>query len=644
MLHGRAPVKPRPRRAQFKTYAAPTAGWISNRNLSSPHAEANAQGAVILDNYFPTPSRAILRRGAAVHIALGAEDQPVQSLFKYNVGTNKKMFAATPTAIYDASIAVSGQSLLGDPDTDVVLGDPDTDMQLGVDLSDLIIEMDGLADGNWITQQFATTGGIYLIGVNGVDPGFLYDGTNFYPLTPTGVWLLEYDAEVTPFVDGETIVGGTSGTQATVVKAVPGSAGTGALWVTDIQGAFEDNETIGGDEGGEATVDGVISDIPLAPGITFPNGLTTADLIYVWAYKNRLFFIEKNSLNAWYLPVDQIGGELDVFPFGGIFGLGGTLLYGASWSLDSGQSGGLSEQCIFTTTEGEVSVFQGNNPSAAENWSKVGTYRIGSPLGNKAWIRAGADLLTGTTIGMTPLSQAIQRDYAALAQASVSYPIDEAWREATQQRGRTGWVCEIWPESQMVIVAPPKPDEMDAVLFVANAVTGAWCRFTGWHVLSMCVFEGQLYFGSTEGRVFAANVSGSDNGQTYTGTYVPLFEDMGEPASQKIGQQARISIRSAIPIVEQVFMLSDYSQEVPSPPAATIPQGGVAIWGDPATEWGTAEWASEYNNLGKVQENWRSIGGMGWTVTPGFQATSGSTQPLDIEIVRMDLTYELTGF
>lgn len=52
--------------------------------------------------------------------------------------------------------------------------------------------------------------------------------------------------------------------------------------------------------------------------------MTPEDLNYVWVYKNRLFFVEKDSLNAWYLPVDSIGGAAEKFPLGGVFTRGGS--------------------------------------------------------------------------------------------------------------------------------------------------------------------------------------------------------------------------------------------------------------------------------------------------------------------------------
>src|SRR6185369_252563 len=256
-----------------------------------------------------------------------------------------------------------------------------------------------------------------------------------------------------------------------------------------------------------------------SPAIT---GVTPQTLSNVWSYKNRLFFVEKDTQNAWYLSVDTIGGAASKFPLGGVFTRGGALLFGASWSIDSG--GGLSEQCVFVSTEGEVAVYQGSNPGDAANWSKVGVYRIGKPRGPKAFIRAGGDLVIATDIGFVPLSVAVQRDIAALSPSAISYSIEEAWNDAVRDRSSSNWHCEVWPTKQMVLVVLPTPASTQAQMFVANARTGAWALFTGWQGTCVALFGDRLFFGSTGGRIVECEVTGTDQGAPYTATVVPLFD------------------------------------------------------------------------------------------------------------------------
>jgi hypothetical protein len=487
-------------------------------------------GAAVLDDFFPTATGVSLRRGRIRHASLVA-DNTVMSVFSYISGAAQKLFAAVSTGVRDITTVAFPNTFSG----------PDV--------------LTGKTSGNWNVVQFATAGGEFLVGVNGVDTAFLYNGTVFSATT-----------------------------------------------------------------------------------ITFPapSTLTTADLSHVWVYRQRLWFVQKNSLNAWYLPVDQIGGQLTLWPMGGIFVRGGSLQWGQAWSLDSGSAGGLSEQCVFTTTEGEVAAYQGLSPDVDQGWTKVGVYRIGRPLGDKAFMRAGGDLVIATTVGFVSLAAASRNDYAALGQNAVSYPIEDDWAEAVQSRGQVDWRVEVWPDQQMAIVSPPALASGVPVAFVVNTNTGKWCRFLNWDIRSMGLFQGKLYFGSRDGTVKQAGVSGTDEGMPYTGRVLPLFDDLGEPARLKIAKMARAVIRSLFDAKPQVSGHSNFVPNFPSPPNLGLPtsgsEWGVGIWGDAV--WGSARGAT-------VTADWVPIAAYGHDVSVGLQITSGAVTPVDAELIRFDLTYYL---
>lgn len=367
-----------------------------------------------------------------------------------------------------------------------------------------------------------------------------------------------------------------------------------------------------------------------SPAIT---GVTSATLSFVWSYKNRLFFVEKDTQNAWYLSVDSIGGSATKFPLGGVFTRGGALLFGASWSLDSGS--GLSEQCVFFSTEGEVAVFQGSNPGDANDWSKVGVYRIGKPRGPKAVIRAGGDLVVATDIGFIPLSVAVQRDIAALSPSAISYPIEDAWNDAVRDRPGN-WHCEVWPTKQMVLVAPPTPVGSRTLLLAANARTGAWAPFTGWEVTCMALFGDRMFYGSTDGQIIECEATGADRGAPYTATVVPLFDPLKAPASVKTGLQARSTIRAAASIPIRLSLQSDFEVSLPAAPDdPSLPTGSV--WG--SAIWGSSVWGSEAEK--QTFRQWQSVPGQGYALSVAAQITSGSITPPDIEYVQTDLTYDV---
>lgn len=636
MLRGVPAATPqRKRRSQVATFPAAVGGWISNRALALPRGPDQPQGATRLDNFFPTATGTILRRGHRAYAQISDDGSPVRSLFSYVVGNNTRLFAATDNTIFDiTNVSYSTNIMLSMDDYDTLIIDDDGNT-LGENSSDGLDVFTGTDGGEWVTVQFGTTGNTYLIGVNGQSVGFIFDGERFFPYTAGGVFRLAYDAGTSAFNAGETLTGTTSGAKATIYKVEAGvSPGIGVLWLIDVlNGPFQNNENITDSGGGSATADGASAEA--IPGITFPApyNLTTSDFSFVWSYKSQLFFIEKTSLRAWYLAIDSIGGQLKPLPLNGELDKGGSLLWGQSWSLSSSGQGGLSDQVVFTTTEGQTAVYQGLSPDDAD-WSRVGVYNIGKPLGKYGFMRAGGDIVVATDVGYIALSKAVQVDYAALTPTAISYPIEVAWSDAITRRGRD-WRCAIWPEGQMAIVIPTVSDAISPVWFVANASTGAWASFTQMYATCVLAWNGRLFFGSRGGLIHEAMVGGTDDGDAFTGVYVPLFSDVGIPTSMKAARMARVETRSGSPVSEKVSCLFDFDTDIPSAPEPQpVPVGN---------EWENAAWDQSMWNVeqGAIVINRRhSVAGNGYRLAPCYQVTSGATVPLDVELVSLDITFE----
>lgn len=363
------------------------------------------------------------------------------------------------------------------------------------------------------------------------------------------------------------------------------------------------------------------------------TGTTVTALSHVWQHQRRLFFIQGGTLDAWYLAADAFGGALTKLPLGGVFKRGGSLLFGASWSLETGN--GLNAQCVFVTTEGEAAIYQGTDPSTAATWSLVGVYRIGKPRGPKAKIDAGGDLVIATDIGFVPLSQAVQRDYAALSPSAISYNIETAWNEAVAQRSSANWHCEVWPTKQMCMVALPTPSGLKPTMFIANVRTGAWAPYTGWNGTCLQLFGSRMFFGSTGGKIIEAEVTGSDQGIPYTASCIPLFDPLRAPASLKTALAMRATVRAPAEVVPKLSLQADFVDRLPGQPDAALISAGDT-WG--VGIWGTAKWGTEA--VLKVFARWQSVAGSGYAIAPGVQVTSGSVTPPNLELVQVDVTYD----
>lgn len=365
------------------------------------------------------------------------------------------------------------------------------------------------------------------------------------------------------------------------------------------------------------------------PAIT---GVTTSDLSYVWSFASRLFFIKKGTLSAYYLPVDSIGGVASEFSLAGIFKKGGELLFGATWSLDAGD--GLDDKCVFVSSLGEVAIYEGTNPGSAADWRKAGVYQMPTPLGAKGKMQAGGDLLIATQTGLIPISQAIQRDIAALEMGAVSNAITPLWQDQAAALSTGGWEIEKWPTENIMVVS--QPGDRESTCLIANLQTGAWSRFTGVNVQSLAFFDGSVFFGGADGTVRRFQSGGSDSGVNYTAAFLGKHDHMGITGAQKTVSQMRATFVGSTRIAPLVTAKTDYVTALSSPPNASPDSSTGSAWG--TATWGTSTWGT---SPVQTQANWTATGRTGYAIAPEVQITFGGIEKPDVELVAIDATFHI---
>lgn len=374
-------------------------------------------------------------------------------------------------------------------------------------------------------------------------------------------------------------------------------------------------------------------DAASTPAIT---GVTTSTLSHVWTYRNRLFFVQRGTLVAWYLPVDSVGGAAADFSLAGVFQQGGSLLFGATWSLDAGD--GIDDKCVFVSDSGEAAIYEGSNPASADDWRLVGVYQIGRPLGKRAVMKAGGDLLIATEEGVVPISAAINKDRAALSLASVSRTIAPEWAVEVGRRVLP-WDVVKWPALKIAIVGLPASPGQDKACFVVHLETGAWAKYTGWDTRSLGLHNGSAYFGTSNGTVMLAENGGTDDGASYTCTAIGLFDHFGAIGPVKNIQMARATFIASKPFNPKISASTNYQVALPSPPASAPDQESLDLWDTGL--WDVANW--DAGTTRSVSSRWVSIGRSGFTAAWQVQVTCGVTPTPDAELVSIDVTYETGG-
>lgn len=503
------------------TFPPPSRGWVQSGNI----LQASPDQAEVLDNFIVTAQGARLRGGAQAYSAIGTS---VVRLFTYVSGSTEILFAATASGIYDTATG----------------GGYSSGFSSGFTVSPTLSRAG--TSGDWSTTQISTAGGEFLVGVNGTDTGWTFNGSTF-------------------------------------------------------------------------------SDISL-------TGVASTDLSQVWLFKERLFFVEEGTQSCWYLPVESIGGTVTEINLGSVFQKGGSLLFGATWSLDSGS--GLDDVCIFVSTRGEVAVYEGTDPASASTWSLVGVYDIGEPLNKHAFFKAGGDLAILTEDGIIPVSEALRKDRAALQASAITYPIEDAWKDAIADRNVSYPItATLWQSGTLLLVGTPETGDAGVpISFAANARTGAWSRITGWDVRCGAVYDDSLYFGTSDGIVYQADTGGTDGGVAYSAAYVPKFQDDDKLRS---AQSAQVMYRAARSANVNLFAHADYQVDpMENPTPITVSSGdvwGTGVWG--TFVWGTSDPIYTF-------DEWQFVRASGYSLAPGMTVTSNQTQKVEFELLATRLRVE----
>jgi hypothetical protein len=258
----------------------------------------------------------------------------------------------------------------------------------------------------------------------------------------------------------------------------------------------------------------------------FITGLNSNTFAYVNLFKERLYFVQKNSLSFWYLPVDSINGAVSEFPLGGIFKKGGYLQAMGTWTIDAGY--GVDDLAVFVTSNGEVAVYKGSDPSDPNDWALVGIWNIGQTFARKCVFKFGGDILLLTEDGLVPLSAGLQStrlDPRVNITDKIFYAINQA---ADQYSTNYGWQMNYFAKHNMLILNIPVTGGSEQ--YVMHNITKSWGRFTN---ISANCWESSgddMYFGGTGfvGKFYDTFADDGTNIKGFVQQAYSYFESRGQ--------------------------------------------------------------------------------------------------------------------
>lgn len=448
--------------------------------------------------------------------------------------------------------------------------------------------------------------------------------TNLFPSVNNVVLRPGYSKHVTG-LPGQvnTLLGYSSGTTnklfaaaSTGIYDVTTAGVVGAPVVTDLSNSKWEYVNVTTPAGGFLyAVNGVDNPL-LYNGSTWTNPVITGvddnTFSNITTFKNQVWFTQNNTLKAWYLPTLSIQGAANYIDMSSVAQLGGYLVAVGTWTIDAGY--GVDDNLVFITSNGEVIVYAGTDPSDVSKWALIGVWRTGKPVGKRCLIKYGGDIVVLTYNGVYPLAASLQSSRLD-PRIALSDKIQGALAAATQSYGTNfGWQMCFDPKHNALTVNIPIGENLQQQ-YVMNNITKAWCNFTNWNANCWEIFNNEPYYGSDGYVAHAWDESYSDNGSNINTNAFQAFNYFESRGVKKYFTRARPSIFTNGNPTVYIGMNVDFDLQDTAAAAAFAPTGSglwdIGLWDDAL--WGAAS---------IVSNNWQGITGIGYCGSTQFKSAS----------------------
>jgi hypothetical protein len=649
---------------------SPIGGWNARDSL----AEMNPLDAVQMVNFFPTPTDVTLRQGYTRYSQLTTSTGVVSiSTITFNntlvtlttasahglsTGTFLSITGATPSiynGIHEITVTSSTQftyrvtsvpsgnatvvgaytiGLTNNVETLMNYSSPTVQKLFAVadgkiydtSTNPATVVFSGLDNSRFQHINFSTAGGNFLVACNGQDATMIYDGVRWFRLatvTAAQTILTLTSSGTTATVVTSSAHGLVTGNRITMSGAT--EAPYNGTFVITLVNATTFTYTLATTTTSPATGTPVYSTL----GIT---GINNNRFINVNSLQERIFFVEKDSLSFWYLPVESLGGAATEFPLGSIARNGGFLQAMGTWTIDAGY--GVDDFGAFITSMGEVIVYKGTNPSDANSWSMVGVWQIGQSFNRRCFFKFGGDLLIITQGGLVPLAAALQSsrlDPRINLTDKIFYAMSQS---ATLYAGNFGWQINYFASANMLILNVPIESGYEQ--YVMHNITKSWARFTNIPAVCWEMSGGEGMFFGANGFIGKFYNSFSDQGNNIVGNVQQAYSYFDSRGQLKRFTMVRpiLQTNSQIPTVlcgiSTDFDTVNLSNEITFNPSLLS-----------ASTWDTAKWDENVWGSGlTVTKVWQGVNGIGYA---GSVNLSVASQGVDFRWASTDYVMEKGG-
>jgi hypothetical protein len=364
-----------------------------------------------------------------------------------------------------------------------------------------------------------------------------------------------------------------------------------------------------------------------ALGIT---GLAPDLVGQVSTWKRRLWCVEVDSMSAWYGATDAISGAVTEFSFSGIFQRGGYLVAVLNWTLDGGA--GADDYLVAVTSQGEIAVYQGTDPSSASTFALVGLYYIGPPVGRRFYAQYGGDLLLLTSEGVLALSRYLQSQTVNKTAVLTDRIQQLISADISSYGGTQGWEIHVHHDANFLLIQVPAGPSGFRYQYVMSLFNGGWSRFIIGAANTWCVQKNILFMGD-DTQTYNAWTGGLDDQDPIPYYVTPAFSYFETPTQVKKFNLSRVLFEADVRPKFRYQFLGDFNLNTVFAPLAPDPAGGNL--------WDVALWdAAFWDALIVYSRNWYSLPGLAYAATQGlFGISTGDVT----RIISFDYAYEVGG-
>ena len=388
--------------------------------------------------------------------------------------------------------------------------------------------------------------------------------------------------------------------------------------------------------------DGIIYDaggdarLTLGDGIVANTwaGLDPQDAVQVTVHQGRLWAVQVASATGWYLPVGAIQGTFVSFDFGPLFSRGGYLQYLTTWTIDDGN--GAEDHLVAVSSNGEIVVYGGTDPSDDTKWTLVGVYYSGAPVsGYRGFTKVAGDLVFVTQRGVVSLSALlastkVNESDQVLKSSKIQFLISEL---TASYSALFGWQAIYVPPINMLLINVPTVVSGGNTQLAANELmsTEPWTQFSGMDAASWCLYDNKLYFGDYTGKVYQAWIGNQDNGVDITFEVQQAYSYLKAPAVQKQVGMYRPNFMLTGTLQYGATINYDFQSNVLPVTNSPVPPATGDLWN--TALWNVGYWSGALS----TSRLWNSAQGIGVAASLSMTAQTSS----EIIWVSTDYSYKV---